>query len=94
MEQLPLELTQHVLSYLDPESLADAALSCPLLYDAFRGAESLISKSALFQQIDPTQVLPEAILVFDSSKLGIPSVTERLEFATKNLKERQPMPTS
>ncbi|KAI1421802.1 hypothetical protein F5Y12DRAFT_765979 [Xylaria sp. FL1777] len=91
MDQLPLELIQRLLSYLDLTSLRNAALSCRFLFNAFKAAETLITSKILFQQIDPS-VLPEAILVNKSWCLGTPSVSKGLEFS-ESLKHRRPAPT-
>ncbi|KAH8156028.1 hypothetical protein CIB48_g12219 [Xylaria polymorpha] len=60
--QLPLELIQRILSCLDFDSLCNAVLSCRFLFNAFKGAETLITGEVLLQHID-YDVLPEAILV-------------------------------
>ncbi|KAI1272147.1 hypothetical protein F5Y07DRAFT_380696 [Xylaria sp. FL0933] len=91
MEQLPVELIQRLLSYLDLNSLRNAALSCRFLFNAFKGAETLITSKILFQHISPS-VLPEAILVNKSRSLGEPSISKGLEFAAF-LDTREPAPT-
>ncbi|KAL2831313.1 hypothetical protein BJY01DRAFT_254324 [Aspergillus pseudoustus] len=53
LERLSTELIQAILSELsDIQSLESAVLTGPCLYAAFRGAESQIVKSVLFQQFD------------------------------------------
>ncbi|GAP91359.1 putative zinc finger domain-containing protein [Rosellinia necatrix] len=84
MDQLPVELLQRVLTHLDIETLRSAALSCRLVFGAFRGAEELITGAALVRQID-RRVLPEAILVQEAREgLGTASVGKGIEFFTKN----------
>ncbi|KAI0522177.1 hypothetical protein F5B22DRAFT_643198 [Xylaria bambusicola] len=69
LQQLPPELVEHVLSYLDLESLGDAALSCPFLFDAFKQGESLLTKRRLFEQTHHIQV----------DILGTPSIDKGLD---------------
>ncbi|KAI3332203.1 hypothetical protein HD806DRAFT_479773 [Xylariaceae sp. AK1471] len=91
MEHLPSELIQRIFIYLDLKSLGNAALSCRVLLNAFKGAETLITSEMLLSQID-LDVLPEAILVNESWHLGDCSIDTAIEFAKNNLQSRKPAP--
>jgi hypothetical protein len=90
MEHLPTELIQRALAYLDLPSLRNAALSCRVLFNAFKGAERVTTSEILLREIDDDEVLPEAILVNESWHLSNSSVDEAIEFAKKNLQGRKP----
>ncbi|KAK8045754.1 hypothetical protein PG996_013818 [Apiospora saccharicola] len=92
MEELPLELVQRVFAHLDLASIRNAALSCRTFLDAFKSAEVVITSEILLRQID-LSVLPEAILVQKSSKLGKHSTDQAIQFAQDHLRSRAPAPT-
>ncbi|KAI1116635.1 hypothetical protein F5Y14DRAFT_51029 [Nemania sp. NC0429] len=92
MDRLPLELLQRVLMHLDLQDLPNVALSCPCLFNAFKGAEEIITGQVLFGQIN-YDVLPEAILVNKTRNLPKSSVGEQLEFVKVHLDHREPPPT-
>lgn len=92
MEELPLELVQRVFAHLDLASIRNAALSCHTFLNAFKSAETVITSEVLLRQID-LSVLPEAILVEKSWKLGKPSAAQAIQFAQDHLSTRAPAPT-
>ncbi|KAF2966735.1 hypothetical protein GQX73_g6846 [Xylaria multiplex] len=90
MDHLPVELHQRIFLHLDLNAVRNAALSCRILFNAVKGAETLIATKLLLRQIDK-DVLPEAILALRSRRLGAPSLSKMSEFA-EALKTRQPAP--
>lgn len=97
IEGLSVELVRMILSALpDVKSLQTAVSSCPLFSHAFLEAETAITAQVLLNQID-SSVLPEAIAVFESSRLR-PHNTEDenrhaiLDFVAQNLHQRPTLP--
>ncbi|KAI1258536.1 hypothetical protein F5Y18DRAFT_345125 [Xylariaceae sp. FL1019] len=90
MENLPVELGQRILAYLDLDTLRNAALSCRRFLEAFTGAQDLIVGEILLREIHP-DVLPEALLVNISWNHGAPSVEKAIQFARENIRRREPV---
>jgi hypothetical protein len=92
MDRLPFEVLQRILASLDLDSLRNAALSCRTFFEAFKGAEEILTSKILLRHIS-YDVLPEGILVHKSWELGKPSVDKGITFAEKNLRHRELAPT-
>jgi hypothetical protein len=91
-QTLPAEVKQAILSAIpDIPSLISAALTCSPLYHTFKDAESLITTSVLLNQIDK-DVLPEAILALESSKISPVTKPEVEDFARQQLRVRNAAP--
>ncbi|OAQ61137.1 zinc finger domain-containing protein [Pochonia chlamydosporia 170] len=99
VERLSVELVRMILSDLpDVSSLQAAALSCPLFYKAFSGAENTITTQVLLRNIDKS-LLPEVLLAFKSSGLHWRRMRDNrrqavADFITQNLHQRTVLPPS
>ena len=89
IEQLPVDLIQRVLCSLpNLSSLKNAALCCAAIFRAFKGAESIITTRISTNQIS-SDVLPEAIVAYESSRLQSSSLQNVKEnFAAAYLRKR------
>ncbi|KAI9775732.1 MAG: hypothetical protein M1839_000934 [Geoglossum umbratile] len=77
----------------DVQSLKSAALSCPSLYHAFSGAETMITTRVLSSQVS-NGVLPEAAAALESSQLDPPTAQGIQNFVKKHLCRRRLPPRS
>jgi len=94
IEKLPVELKQNLLSALtDASSLRSAALSCPSMYYAFVNAEELIISQVVKNQID-ADVLPEAVVALESSRLQPWTRHGVMDFIRHHLHARTCLPRS
>jgi hypothetical protein len=94
-ERFPLELRQALLSALsDVSSLRSTALSCPSFYDAFTSAEELITTQVLNNQLENTDILPEAVAAFNSSRMQPWSSQRTRDFVDAHFHSRRAPPDS
>jgi hypothetical protein len=93
-EMLPLEARQAVMCALpDVESLKWLVLACSSFYHDFRDAESFITTRVLLNEVH-LDVLPEAVVVFESARNGSWTRQGIIDFASQHLDRRMPPPQS
>ncbi|KAF2745057.1 hypothetical protein M011DRAFT_147762 [Sporormia fimetaria CBS 119925] len=90
VERLSVELKQLILCNLqDAMSLRSAALSCRALYNAFVGAETVITTRVLLNQVD-IDVLPAACLAWKAACARPGTAEDIRSFIKSHLQKRQP----
>lgn len=88
MDRLPPEIAQKIFFYIDDFNTLRAVVStCRYLRAAFTSHEKLIATQVLLNQID-WDVLPEAVVVNESSRLGEYDPHKAKEFSERHLKHR------
>ncbi|EFW22729.1 conserved hypothetical protein [Coccidioides posadasii str. Silveira] len=92
LECLPTELKQLILAAIpDVMSLRSAALCCWSMYQAFMGAEKLITPQVLTSQLNP-ELLHYALVAHEAAKYTVPWTPETAEaFIRRLLSKSNPM---